>query len=414
MPALCSPLLEPFTLSVPNTTHAAGLDINVTITSSVPLPLLQGVTLQLVLKGPNGTAPVVVGALQMIWRLNDTTGWGITIPGAMLQLASAGRTRLVMSAGRALHGRLSRSSARKSLSYAYLLACCCCHSSPTCIRIYALPARSQAGTHNITIATVPAGVVFANSNMPLRLAVIPAAVSALTSKLAISAPNGAASGALATALLALADVFGNARPDAEGTQLLIRGVATGLTTLVAAKFTPQPMPGFFSYQHTFAAIQNVTFELRTGGALTGSPIMFPAAGVLPGAVNLTGSLNAATLQPDNADVAPAASWLPLANTGMLAAEAWHKVHVPVLRAGAGAWAGRFVADPGLSVRLRVTSIAPNGTVLVAAAREYPGTWSWSGGDYVVPLKLPAHDKSVVEQRFAAMLSLAHPSGAAVS
>jgi hypothetical protein len=254
-------------------------------------------------------------------------------------------------------------------------------------------------------------VVFASSNMPLRLLVVPAAAASATSSLVLAAPLGAASGARATASLTLADAFGNPRPDADSAQLLVRGAATGLTTLGRANFSAAGAPGAFSYLHTFAAIQNVSFQLVVGGAPTAAPLALPAAGVLPEAVNLTASIAAAAVRPDGADAA--APWLPFTAAGPLAAEAWHQVHVPVLRARPGAWAGRFVADPGLSVSLQLTPVVPNGTLLAVAARVYPGNWSWSGGDYVVPLKLPAPDTSRLEHQFAATLTLGHPSGATV-
>jgi hypothetical protein len=87
MPAPCSPLYDNFQLapSLPNTTFfVAGVDAPITLASAVPPPLVQGVTLGLSLTGPNQTA-AVVGTLAVLSRINGTTSWGLTVPGAMLQ-----------------------------------------------------------------------------------------------------------------------------------------------------------------------------------------------------------------------------------------------------------------------------------------------------------------------------------------
>jgi len=263
----------------------------------------------------------------------------------------------------------------------------------------------------VTVQTVPSGIVLNITNTPLQLRVRPATLSAVTSSMVVSpAPELAASGSSARVTLTLLDVFGNARPDADGAALLITGGVTRVTSLYPSNLTVTTTPGVYTYSHTFAAIQNVSFALYAHGILAGAQYALPAAGATAAAVNFTSSLASATVFVDGYD--PFLPRPPLIAAGQLAAEAWHVVHLPILRT-ALAWAGRYVADPLLTVTLRVTPLSVNGSREENRTRAFAGFWSWSAGDYSVPFKLPLAEVKRINGSFATTLTLAHLSGAQV-
>jgi hypothetical protein len=214
-----------------------------------------------------------------------------------------------------------------------------------------------------------------------------------------------------TVSLHLADAFDNPVTNLTAAALKIAGVVTGLQTVPGPNLTAAAGPGNWLYQMTFAAIQNVTFSLQIDGALARGPFAFPRAGAAERAVDLGASLRAAALQADGA--APAAPRSQLSAGGAITANAWHVVHIPIVRILPPAL-GPFVADPGLSATLKIQAL--NGTSGAPDASRPPllftGAWSWTNGSYVVPLRL-AVDAAKSNTTFAATLSLAYPSGVQV-
>lgn len=269
---------------------------------------------------------------------------------------------------------------------------------------------TQAGPYTLRIATTPGGINMTNAP-PLLLNVTPAAASPANSNLTVTpGPGGTAVGGNATLRVVLADAFGNPRPNMDGVRVTVNGTATGAGPLSFSRFNVSA-PGVFTTTFPFDALESVTFSLAVGNTSVGAAARFNASSVLPSALDLTASVANATLYVDASD--PSAPRPPIAAAGVVPSEAWHTAHVPVVRALVLGWAGPFVADPGLNATLRVTPVFPNGTRDLRGARTFGGFWSWSGGDYAVPFKLPHPDTTLINASFVVMLTLSHPAGPAV-
>lgn len=264
----------------------------------------------------------------------------------------------------------------------------------------------------MTLSTVPTGISLTNQlGPPLALAVLPDAMSSLTSKLNMSLPEGSRSGSPATAYIRLADQFDNAVTDLSVADLVMNGTVTGMRIVPAANFTAAA-PGNWSYTTTLDAIQKIAFYLRISGAAVGTVFQPPtAAAVAERSVDFAGSVRAAALQADGSP--PSAPRPLLSAASPIAANAWHVVHVPPLRLPASL--GPFVADPGLTATIKIQAL--NATTGAPDPNRAPllftGHWSWTNGTYVVPLKLAA-DAANANTTFAATVSLVHPSGVSVS
>lgn len=219
MPAPCSPLADEFKMlaTVDNATtyslvnHTAGLDLPVKVVSSVPLLLLQGVSLQIQIQGPNVSYPLLVGLMPILESGNGSTTWGLIIGGSFLQAVRG----FDYSNHESQRMRLSAAGWVFCYVHSWVQPCDpaaqCLLNTGLCILCITLilthVLHSQAGAYNVTILTIPV-VTLNATNAPLALWVRAAPVSPVTSVLSVTAPTGAASGGSANVTLALRDAFG--------------------------------------------------------------------------------------------------------------------------------------------------------------------------------------------------------------
>ena len=397
MPSPCSPIVEPFVLefasaaanstaSRANATHTAGLAATLAATSAVPLPLLQGVVVNAYIQGPGPAGPsLLIGTMTMRPPANASSP-AIATNGTTNSTTNGTTNSTTNAAAATINGTLNTWTIAIGASFTL-----------------------RAGRYNLTLQTSPPAVLNLLDG-PLALEVRAAAPAAANSTLAVAPPaTGAAVGGVAVVTVRLFDVFGNPRPDTLGAALTVTGAVTGAAVVPAASLTPvNGTPGAFAYAHMFGAPQNVSFALTASGApAVGSPYAMRAAGVIPSAINYTASIAATTLAVDGAS--PLLARPAAVGYGAVAAEAWHTLHVPAVRAISPALGG-FVADPGLITALRVVPLHPNGTRDDAHAAAFNGSWSWTGGAYAIAFKLRAVEMRV-NTTYLVSLSLAHPSGA---
>lgn len=170
------------------------------------------------------------------------------------------------------------------------------------------------------------------------------------------------------------------------------GRVTGTTSVSGANLTLSG-PGSYTYTHALKAMERLNISLTLDGSLVGESQLLNITSVLPSVINVSKSLDAASVQRsgDTSKIGWSASE-PLA----LPAHSWHLLHVPVLLSGR---VGSTFADPKLGARLAVampvTSVLPathtSNTVTTTTTQTalFYGYWSSSSAAYLVPFKLTA-------------------------